>query len=207
MANSYFTTDKFDLSKVTIDRGLLFDKNKTAGETYKRYAYTESGISPRAFPGNRDALVVADSDEHDEAGHLIEDAETRTKMMDKRFKKMEGLKKEIVPPRFYGADSADTLLIGWGSTYGVIKESAETMNKTGGSCSHLHLSQLWPFPVGAVSAAMKRAKRTYVIENNFTGQLAGLIREQTGLAAGSILKYDGRPFTPEIILRELRKQR
>jgi 2-oxoglutarate ferredoxin oxidoreductase subunit alpha len=104
-------------------------------------------------------------------------------------------------------DSADTLLIGWGSTYGVIKESAETMNKTGGSCSHLHLSQLWPFPVGAVSAAMKRAKRTYVIENNFTGQLAGLIREQTGLAAGSILKYDGRPFTPEIILRELRKQR
>jgi 2-oxoglutarate ferredoxin oxidoreductase subunit alpha len=206
LANSYFTTNKFDLSQVTIDRGLLFDKNKSAGE-YRRYAYTESGISPRAFPGNRDALVVADSDEHDEAGHLIEDAETRTKMMDKRFKKMDGLKQEIVPPRFYGADSAETLLIGWGSTYGVIKESAETMNKTGGSYGHLHLNQVWPFPVEAVSAAMKKAKHTYVIENNFTGQLAGLIREQTGLAAaGSVLKYDGRPFTPEIILRELRKQ-
>jgi 2-oxoglutarate ferredoxin oxidoreductase subunit alpha len=206
MANSYFTTDKFDLSKVTIDRGLLFDKNKTAGP-YKRYAYTESGISPRAFPGNRDALVVADSDEHNEDGHIIEDGETRTKMMDKRFKKMEGLKQEIVQPRYYGMDSAETLLIGWGSTYGVIKESAETMNKTGGSCSHLHLSQLWPFPVEAVTTAMKKTKRTYVIENNFTGQLAGLIREQTGLAAGNILKYDGRPFTPEIILAELRKQR
>jgi 2-oxoglutarate ferredoxin oxidoreductase subunit alpha len=71
----------------------------------------------------------------------------------------------------------------------------------------MHLSQLWPFPVEAVTTTMKKAKRTYVIENNFTGQLAGLIREQTGLAAtGSILKYDGRPFTPEIILRELRKQ-
>ena len=70
-----------------------------------------------------------------------------------------------------------------------------------------YLSQIWPFPVEAVSAAMKKAKRTYVIENNFTGQLAGLIREQTGLAANSILKYDGRPFTPEIILAELRKQR
>ena len=206
MANSYFTTDKFDLNKVHIDRGLLFDKNKSAGE-YKRYAYTESGISPRAFPGDRDALVVADSDEHNEAGHLIEDAETRTKMMDKRFKKMARLKQEIVPPRFYGADSAETLVIGWGSTYGVIKESAETLNKTGGSCSHLHLSQLWPFPAEAVSAAMNKAKRTYVIENNFTGQLAGLIREQTGLASNSILKYDGRPFTPEIILAELRKQR
>ena len=206
LANSYFTTDKFDLNKVHIDRGLLFDKNKSAGE-YKRYAYTESGISPRAFPGDRDALVVADSDEHNEAGHLIEDAETRTKMMDKRFKKMARLKQEIVPPRFYGADSAETLVIGWGSTYGVIKESAETLNKTGGSCSHLHLSQLWPFPAEAVSAAMNKAKRTYVIENNFTGQLAGLIREQTGLASNSILKYDGRPFTPEIILAELRKQR
>ena len=208
MANSYFTADKFDPGKVVIDRGLLFDKNKAAGGTYKRYAYTESGISPRVFPGNKDALVVADSDEHDEAGHLIEDAETRTKMMEKRFKKLDALKKEVVPHRFYGADSADTLLIGWGSTYGVIKESAETMNQTGGSCSHLHLSQVWPFPIEAVSNAMKKAKHTHVIENNFTGQLAGLIREQTGLAAtGSILKYDGRPFTPEIILAELRKQR
>ncbi len=207
LANTYFTTDKFDLGKVTIDRGFLFDKNKTVGE-YKRYVYTESGISPRAFPGNKDALVVADSDEHDEAGHLIEDAETRTRMMEKRFKKLDALKKEIIPPRFYGADTAETLLIGWGSTYGVIKEAAETMNQTGGSCSHLHLSQLRPFPAEAMAAVMKKAKRTYVIENNFTGQLAGLISEQTGLAAtGSILKYDGRPFTPEIILRELRKQR
>ena len=152
-------------------------------------------------------MVVADSDEHDEAGHLIEDAETRTKMMDKRFKKMVGLKQEIVQPRYFGTDSAETLLIGWGSTFGVIKESAATMNTGGGSYAHLHLSQLWPFPVEAVASAMKKAKRTYVIENNFTGQLAGLICEQTGLAAGNILKYDGRPFTPEIILAELRKQR
>ena len=97
LANSYFTADKFDLNKVTIDRGLMFTKNATGAE-YKRYAFTESGISPRAFPGNKDALVVADSDEHDEAGHLIEDAETRTKMMDKRFRKLNGLKQEIIQP-------------------------------------------------------------------------------------------------------------
>jgi 2-oxoglutarate/2-oxoacid ferredoxin oxidoreductase subunit alpha len=207
LANSYFTTEKFDLSKVAIDRGLLFDKNKATGE-YKRYAYTESGISPRAFPGDRNALVVADSDEHDEAGHLIEDAETRTRMMDKRFKKMEGVKNEMVPPKIYGGENAETLLIGWGSTYGVIRESTETLNKQGvGSWAHLHLTQLWPFPADAVAERMKKAKQIYVIENNFTGQLAGLIREQTGLASNHILKYDGRPFTPEIILQELRKQR
>jgi len=206
LANSYFTTEKFDLSKVTVDRGILYDKNKSTGE-YKRYAYTESGISPRAFPGDRNALVVADSDEHDEAGHLIEDAETRTRMMDKRFKKMEDLKKEMVPPKIYGGENAETLLIGWGSTCGVIRESAGILNKAGGSYAHLHLTQIWPFPADTVAERMKKARQTYVIENNFTGQLAGLIREQTGLASVSILKYDGRPFTPDIILRELRKQR
>jgi 2-oxoglutarate ferredoxin oxidoreductase subunit alpha len=205
LANSYFTTNKFDLNKVNIDRGLLFTKNNSSGE-YKRYVFTESGISPRAFPGNKDALVVADSDEHNEAGHLIEDAETRTKMMDKRFRKLTQLKQEIIQPIFYGPEKADTLLIGWGSTYGVIKESVDLLNKASGSYSHLHLNQIWPFPAEAVTMAMKNAQHSYVIENNATGQLAGLIRRETGLSAtGSILKYDGRPFTPALILRELRK--
>jgi len=204
LANSYFTTDNFDLKKVIIDRGLLYNKNQNAGE-YKRHAYTPSGISPRAFPGNKDALVVTDSDEHDEAGHLIEDSETRTKMMDKRFRKMDGVKEEIIPPRFYGKDKAETLVIGWGSTYGVIKEATDTLNKNGGSYSHLHLNQIWPFPVDAVSAAKKNARHCYVIENNATGQLSGVIKRETGLSTDKILKYDGRPFTPDDILQKLRK--
>ena len=205
LANSYFTMDKFDLSKVTIERGMLFTKNTPSVE-YKRYAYSESGISPRAFPGNKNALVVADSDEHNEAGHIIEDAETRRKMVDKRFRKLTQLKQEIIQPRFYGTEKADTLLIGWGSTYGVIKESVDMLNKNGGNCSLLHLNQIWPFPVEAVSTAIKNAQHCYVIENNATGQLAGLIQRETGLSStGNILKYDGRPFTPGIIMRELRK--
>jgi 2-oxoglutarate ferredoxin oxidoreductase subunit alpha len=205
LANSYFTVDKFELENVMIARGIMFNKDNTTGE-YKRYANTESGISPRAYPGNKDALVVADSDEHDEAGHLIEDAETRKKMIDKRFQKLVHLKDENLAPRFYGAEKSENLLIGWGSTYGVIKEAAEELNKNGGSYSQLHLNQIWPFPTEAVTAALKNAQHSFVIENNATGQLAGLIRRETGLSAGrSILKYDGRPFTPAIIARELRK--
>jgi 2-oxoglutarate/2-oxoacid ferredoxin oxidoreductase subunit alpha len=127
-------------------------------------------------------------------------------MVDKRFRKLLQLKQEIIQPRFYGSKKADTLLIGWGSTYGVIRESVDLLNKDGGHYAHLHLNQIWPFPVEAVSAAMQNAHYSYVIENNATGQLAGLIRRETGLlASGSILKYDGRPFTPGIIMRELRK--
>jgi 2-oxoglutarate ferredoxin oxidoreductase subunit alpha len=205
LANSYYTAEKFDLKKVVVDRGLLFKKNAASGE-YKRYAYTESGISPMAFPGNKEALVVADSDEHNEAGHLIEDAETRTKMMDKRMKKLTFLKEEVIQPRYFGVEKPDTLLIGWGSTYGVIKETVDLMNGNGGSFGMLHLPQIWPFPSDAVSAVIKKASRCYVVENNATGQLSGLIRRETGLSAnGKILKYDGRPFTAAILMRELRK--
>lgn len=205
LATSYTTVHKFDLAKVTIDRGDLITTNMGDKE-YKRYAFTDSGVSPRAFPGNEGMLVVADSDEHDEAGHLIEDAETRIKMMNKRLKKTERLKKEIISPLLHGSEKADVLLIGWGSTYGAIKESMDILNNNGGSYSHLHLSQLWPFPDETVSASIKNARQSYVIENNATGQLAALIRRETGLTVtGSILRYDGRPFSPASIIKGLKQ--
>ncbi|OGO24805.1 MAG: 2-oxoacid:ferredoxin oxidoreductase subunit alpha [Chloroflexi bacterium RBG_16_51_9] len=207
LATSYTTVDKFDLSKVTIDRGLLLSASEPNDAEYKRYKITPSGISPRAFPGQGKALVVADSDEHDEAGHLIEDAETRTQMMDKRMRKLTGLSKEVATPEVYGPKQADTLLIGWGSTCGAIREATDILNKHGASVSCLSLNELWPFPAEAVSNILNNAKRSFVIENNATGQLARLIRTETGIkVSGNILKYDGRPFTPDSIAQAVRKE-
>ena len=59
---------------------------------YKRHAVTASGVSPRALPGQGKALVVTDSDEHDEAGHMIEDAATRNQQVEKRLRKLDGLR-------------------------------------------------------------------------------------------------------------------
>ena len=108
-----------------IDRGeLLTDEEAENAIDYKRYAYTKSGISPRAFPGQGKALVVADSDEHNESGHIIEDAETRVKMMDKRMRKNAGLQREIKGPIIHHRDNPKYNLIGWGSTMGAIGEAA-----------------------------------------------------------------------------------
>ncbi|MEK7354371.1 MAG: 2-oxoacid:acceptor oxidoreductase subunit alpha [Chloroflexota bacterium] len=207
LANSYTTAEKFDLSKVTIDRGLLLS-DKEANETdYKRYRITASGVSPRAFPGQGKSLVVADSDEHDEAGHLIEDAETRTQMMDKRMRKLTGLSKETAPLELYGPKQAETLLIGWGSTCGAIREAVDILGKAGASVNSLSLSEIWPFPHEAVANILNKAKHSYVIENNATGQLARLIRTETGIkVSGNILRYDGRPFTPNYIAGAIRKE-
>jgi 2-oxoglutarate ferredoxin oxidoreductase subunit alpha len=65
----------------------------------------------------------------------------------------------------------------------------------------LHYSALWPFPIEATEAALKKARRVVDVEVNATGQLARLIRTETGFVPDDqILRYDGRPFTPEYII-------
>jgi 2-oxoglutarate ferredoxin oxidoreductase subunit alpha len=206
LASSYATADRFDLSKVTVNRGALFTGAEK--DTYKRHAITDNGISPRAFPLRKGLLVVTDSDEHDEAGHLIESAEIRTQMVQKRMKKLQLLKQQdLAQPKPYTVDTCDTLLIGWGSTYGAIREAVDILNSQKKHAGHLHISELWPFPAEAVESALSGCKESYVIENNATGQLARLIREQTGKkVSGTILKYDGRPFEPAYIVREISKK-
>jgi 2-oxoglutarate ferredoxin oxidoreductase subunit alpha len=207
LASSYATVDQFDVSKVTIERGLLFAGNEAEQLEYKRHQITESGISPRAFPGQSKALVVTDADEHDEAGHLIEDAEMRTAQVQKRLRKLFSLKKEISPPQRYGPKKAEITLIGWGSTYGAIYEAVDILRQGGASVNMLHLNELWPFPTEVVADTIGRAHHSYIIENNATGQLARLIRAETGKeVSGRILKYDGRPFTPAYIAEAVRKE-
>ena len=206
LASSYTTVDPFDLSQVTIDRGLLFSEENEPSD-YKRHRVTQSGISPRAFPGQGEALVVTDCDEHDEEGHLTEDAEVRTTQVQKRLRKLFSLKQEIGTPRQYGPKEAEPTLIGWGSTYGAIHEAVDILRKEGIRVNMLHLNELWPFPTEAVTDAVNRARNRYVIENNATGQLARLIKAETGCdISGRILKYDGRPFTPAYIAEAVRKE-
>ncbi|MFH0769313.1 MAG: 2-oxoacid:acceptor oxidoreductase subunit alpha [Chloroflexota bacterium] len=207
LASSYATVDPFDISEVKVDRGLLFPEKEDDPSEYKRHKITQSGISPRAFPGMSKALVVTDCDEHDEAGHLIEDAETRMAQVEKRMRKLFSLKQEISLPSLYGSKKANTTLIGWGSTYGAIHEAVDMLRHDGASVNMLHLNELWPFPTEAVTDAVSKANNSYVIENNATGQLARLIKAETGCdVSGKILKFDGRPFTPAYIAEAMRKE-
>ncbi|MFC2007414.1 2-oxoacid:acceptor oxidoreductase subunit alpha [Chloroflexota bacterium] len=208
LATSYTTVDRFDLKQVKIDRGeLLSDIEADSITDYKRYLVTNSGISPRALPGQGKALVVTDSDEHDEAGHMIEDAETRNQQNLKRLRKQNGLRKEITKPKLHEGLGAELMLIGWGSTCGAIKEAAALLKKDGMVVKTLHFSEIWPFPAEAVSLVLNKVKKSITVEGNATAQIAGLIRRETGYKVDStILKYDGRPFSPEEIVGRLRKE-
>ena len=192
------TVKPYDLSKIDTDKPTQVTSNE--GE-YLRYRFTESGISPRLLPGNPKSFVRIDSDEHDEQGWITESADMRIKMMDKRAKKLDGLKLELQEPEFLGSESFDTLFVGWGSTYGPIAEAVKVLNdKTNGKYAALVFGDVYPLPRKLLEEKAAKAQQIINIEQNATGQLADLIREQTGIACiSSILKYDGRQISGEEI--------
>ncbi|MFC2047858.1 2-oxoacid:acceptor oxidoreductase subunit alpha [Chloroflexota bacterium] len=208
LATSYATVARFDLNQVEIDRGkLLSDEEVNKLTDYKRHLVTDSGVSPRALPGQGKALVVTDSDEHDEAGHMIEDGETRNQQHLKRLRKQDALSKEIGAPRFHKVPNAKYTLVGWGSTYGAIKEASDTLNSQGIAVNVLHLSEIWPFPAEAIASALNNGTKSIAIEGNATAQLAQLIRRETGhVVNGSILKFDGRPLSAGEIVNRFKKE-
>jgi len=203
LADSYRNIEPFSTDSLKIERCL--DDSTTPD--YARFALTPSGVSPRRIPGKTEGLVVVDSDEHTEDGHITEDLDVRVKMAEKRVhKKMVGIKEEVIPPKLYGESEGDILLIGFGSTYGAIREAVDELNASGKKAAQLHYSQVWPLCEKGVEGLRERYKKIFTVENNSTAQLAWIMRAETGFTVdGKILKYDGRAFTVPYILNALKK--
>ena len=178
-----------------VTRHVIGDADLGDPDAYRRFAVTDTGISPRALPCRGRALVVACSDEHREDGHISEKIEDRRRMVAKRFAKLPAMHAAMQPPEVRHGD-AGTLLVGWGSTRGAIAEAVDRLRADGQSLGAVHFTDLWPFPSEAAARVLD-GRRVVVVEQNATGQLGRLLREQVGLeAAGKILKTDGRPFFP-----------
>jgi len=187
-----------------IDRGaLITEPSDTDG--YLRYKDTESGISPRALSGLEGYVHLVATDEHDEDSTLISDEFTnphkRRQMVEKRARKFDNILGDIQGPGVEGSPDADVTLIGWGSTKGIINEAAGSLNASGVSTSCLHIKWMVPFHGDEIMTILSKAKRTIIVENNFSGQFARYLRSETGFAAdGHIRKYDGEPFMPHHIV-------
>ncbi len=207
LADSQWTFDGFDL------KGIRYTDYRIRGDAfkdisgYKRHHCTDNGVSPLGIPGDSKHLIVTDSDEHNEEGHIIEDVETRKKMVDKRlFKKLPLIRQEIEPPILYGNSHPEIVITGWGSTYGVMKEAVDDISKNK-DIAMLHFSEIYPFPSTErfdYLNLLNNAKLTICIENNATGQFAYLMKGETGYEFNATInKYDGRPFTLEYLSGEL----
>ncbi len=194
---------------ITADNGSSSDVS-TSG-SYKRYRFTESGVSPRAVPGVPGHVHTAATDEHMEDGVLISDEFTnpikRREMMEKRMRKVIGIEAAVPPPALSGPPDADVTLIGWGSTKGVIEEACEILSEQGISANQLQIRWLVPLHGDSIMEILKDSRHTIIVENNYSGQFARYLRSETSFVAnGHIRKYDGEPFMPHHIVEAVKEQ-
>jgi len=168
---------------------------------YKRYAYTENGISPRGIPGLGSGFVRVDSDEHDEWGHITEDLRnTRAKMMDKRIHKKGNTIARLespIPLTPFGSTEFDILIVCWGSSFLTVKEAVEDLNHPKLAC--VHFSQVYPLPKETTSL-LEKANTILLIEGNSTGQFVKLLKLYANIEIPTsqlYLKSNGEPFSVE----------
>jgi 2-oxoglutarate ferredoxin oxidoreductase subunit alpha len=218
LSTQYKTIDELKMENLVIDRGPRFSPNgKVNGtanghsedEGYLRFGFTDSGVTPRSFPGDEGGIYWSTSDEHDPRGHITEDAENRIRMMEKRMGKLDLAAREIPSARkvmLHGPADADVTLVGWGSVLGSALDAMAALAEEGVKANFVQVRLMRPFPVDEVTELLSKAKRLVLVENTYTGQLAGLVREMTGIdIPQKVLKYDGRPFSEEELVEALRQ--
>ncbi|OGY91769.1 MAG: hypothetical protein A3B30_01915 [Candidatus Komeilibacteria bacterium RIFCSPLOWO2_01_FULL_52_15] len=197
LAESYRTVQDFNDSLVKIDRAksVMSDSALARMKNYKRYAVTETGISPRSVPGQANGVYLANSDEHDEFGYSTEESAMRIAQVRKRAEKFALAAKALNGANLYGDPKAKTTVVAWGSMKGPVQDAIHWLpDKLRDRINFLHLNILWPFPSEKVRQILSRSKQALLVENNSNAQLGGLIREQTGIhIEHRLLKYDGRP--------------
>jgi 2-oxoglutarate ferredoxin oxidoreductase subunit alpha len=103
-----------------------------------------------------------------------------------------------------GEEGPDLLMVSWGSNKGAVQEAALRLRSGGQRVATLHFSQVWPLVPEQFMNLLESAEKVVSIEGNAFGQLARLIRRETGFhIKKQVLRYDGLPITPEAVLRGL----
>ncbi len=198
MANSSQTYPAFDYSKVKIDRGLIVDEKELEGKVYKRFEFTQTGVSPRAFIGTKNGVQWYSGDEHNEMGNINEEPIIRRKMMDKRIGKLELVDKEVpleMKVNFFGDEDSENIVVSWGSPKGAIIEALNQLKEEGYSLGYLQVRMLHPLPSAHIKQLLQNKKRVIDIEDNHDAQLGGVITEYAHVKPNYyVLKYTGRPM-------------
>lgn len=196
LIDSCYNTKSFDIGNAEITEYI----EKTT-EDYKRYALVQSGISPRGIPDYGEGLVVVDSDEHDEAGHITENLDLRMQMVEKRMAKIKSIIRESILPEYFGKADAELLILGWGSTCNVIKEALNKIDNP--DIGFLYFKQVYPLSK-ALLQSFNNAQKIICIENNYTGQFANLLKQELDIKIDKkILKYNGLPFSVEELILKI----
>jgi 2-oxoglutarate ferredoxin oxidoreductase subunit alpha len=205
LVDTYYNQPRIDVS----EREVVNNVVKTEAD-YRRYAITESGVSPRGIPGYGEGLVDVDSDEHDENGHITEDCETRIKMVEKRMRKTAALKSKAIAPQIVGKERNKTAVVCWGSVFNIAQEALDNIAKQTGrdDISLVHFSQVYPLH-STTEDVLNNFDELVIVENNATFQFLRLLKAHTNIDIDGkfgnrkINRYDGLAFSVEELERNI----
>ena len=214
LCQSKATLPLLEFGALEIDRGKLISPGSngskngkvTFGE-YKRFAFTNDGVSPRVIPGVEGGMHLAAGSEHNDAGVITENSKNRARMMEKRMSKLESMRPDLPKGNVLGDPKAEIAIIGWGANRGPIAEAQDRLAAQGTKTRFLQMRTLWPFPDDEVRDFIAGARHVFVVENNYTGQLERLIRAVVGPLEHmhSVRKYNGRAFRPIEIIEPIER--
>jgi 2-oxoglutarate ferredoxin oxidoreductase subunit alpha len=208
MANCSQTYPVFDYGKFKIERGQILTEKELENQEYRRFRFTETGLSPRVVLGTKNGVHWYTGDEHNEIGHISEEPFNRRLMVEKRMKKLELVEKEVPIEEklnFFGDHDSENIVVSWGSPKGAIIESLNLLKSEGFSLMFMQIRMINPLPTDYIKKALEGKKRIIDVEDNYSGQLGGIIKEKTGIAPNfHILKYTGRPMTTTEVYNALK---
>lgn len=212
IAEALYTQVPFDQKSATIRRGKLITDAKQLALLKATDRYDPSvkdGISKRWLPGSKAATYCAQGDEHSPDGTVDESAANAVAQIDKRMRKAETLKKALPDAELFGDQHPETVIVGWGSTKTVVLDALKSNALKDKRIGYLHYTYLWPLKTERFVELANGAKRVILVEGTHQGQLAMLLRQETGIGIDhKVLKYDGRPFfydeLVELLLKEVK---
>jgi 2-oxoglutarate ferredoxin oxidoreductase subunit alpha len=164
-------------------------------ESYRRYKFTEDGVSPMAVPGMAGGMHVAEGLEHNEFGHPTYTGENHTAMIEKRLGKIADAWKYPMAMERFGDENPDVLVVAWGSTKGPVKEAVQHLIADGKKVGYIIPKILCPLPREGFLDVISDAPQVVVVEANFTGQLEGLLRKETTRDYHRLNKVMGSPIS------------
>ena len=178
-----------------------------------------TGLSQRLIPGQPGGMGVTTSLNHDRDGKACYDSERNQRGHAMRSRKLAALQQTLKTPAVNGPSEGELLLVGWGSTRGVIEEAVDMAREEGLSVSSLHIQFLSPLPPG-LQEVFSAFDKVVTVELNYSddwddplitpenrryGQLAWLLRASTLLDIDCVAKVPGRPYMPLEVVREVKR--
>jgi 2-oxoglutarate/2-oxoacid ferredoxin oxidoreductase subunit alpha len=162
--------------------------------------YERDSYLSRAWilPGTSELAHQIGGLEKNLTGKVSYDPQNHQKMIELRAKKIDRVKEYVLPPKVFGKDKGDFLLIGFGGTFGPLRQATIDLNKAGVAISHLHIRLLHPLH-DQIGMIMKKFKQVVVAEHN-QGQLLNLLRAKFLVDAIPLNKIQGKLFLVDEII-------